>query len=323
MRWPAFLSLVLLLSCTGPEKQVEILLPGSTGGSLEVLVVMDHALWEGSVGSKVREQFNAPMPGMPQEEAWYKLIRIEPKALNELLKRAHLIFMAEIDSSMQSSQGENLWSKPQMITSYRAPSEAGLLQQMEDDLAQHLKGIRAFERRHILKRIARQRQNASNSALLRSLQAQITLPINFELDTDLEDLSIFWSRNQKSDQCLMIHRRPLDDDLLLLGKDILPVRDSLCKTYVPGQFDGTYMTTEYRLPPSIETSELDGRFALETRGLWRVEGDFMGGPFLSYTLFDEENGQIVTLEGFVYAPDMDKRRLLFELEAIMNSLKLP
>jgi hypothetical protein len=83
------------------------------------------------------------------------------------------------------------------------------------------------------------------------------------------------------------------------------------------------MTTEYRLPPSIETSELDGRFALETRGLWRVEGDFMGGPFLSYTLFDEENGQIVTLEGFVYAPDMDKRRLLFELEAIMNSLKLP
>ena len=62
MRWPAFLSLVLLLSCTGPEKQVEILLPGSTGGSLEVLVVMEHALWEGSVGSKVREQFNAPMP---------------------------------------------------------------------------------------------------------------------------------------------------------------------------------------------------------------------------------------------------------------------
>ncbi|NBR82434.1 MAG: DUF4837 family protein, partial [Flavobacteriia bacterium] len=32
---------------------------------------------------------------------------------------------------------------------------------------------------------------------------------------------------------------------------------------------------------------------------------------------------IVTLEGFVYAPDMDKRRLLFELEAIMNSLKRP
>jgi hypothetical protein len=121
----------------------------------------------------------------------------------------------------------------------------------------------------------------------------------------------------------MIHRRPLDDDLLLLGKDILPVRDSLCKAYVPGQFDGTYMTTEYRLPPSIEPTELAGRFGLETRGLWRVEGDFMGGPFLSYTLFDEENERIVTLEGFVYAPDMDKRRLLFELEAIMNSLKLP
>ena len=126
MRCSAFLSLLLLLSCTGPSEKVEILLPGSTGGSLEVLVVMDQSLWESSVGAKVREQFNAPMPGMPQEEAWYKLIRIDPKALKELLKRAHLIFMAEIDSSMQSSQGENLWSQPQMSPSYKAPSDAGL-----------------------------------------------------------------------------------------------------------------------------------------------------------------------------------------------------
>ena len=108
---------------------------------------------------------------------------------------------------------------------------------MDADLARHLKGIRAFERRHILKRIARQRQNASNSTLLRSLHAQLTLPINFELDTDLEPEHL-WSRNQKSDQCLMIHRRPLDDDLLLLGKDILPVRDSLCKAYVQGNSTG-------------------------------------------------------------------------------------
>ena len=112
MRCSAFLSLLLLLSCTGPSEKVEILLPGSTGGSLEVLVVMDQSLWESSVGAKVREQFNAPMPGMPQEEAWYKLIRIDPKALKELLKRAHLIFMAEIDSSMQSSQREPVVQTP-------------------------------------------------------------------------------------------------------------------------------------------------------------------------------------------------------------------
>ena len=38
------------------------------------------------------------------------------------------------------------------------------------------------------------------------------------------------------------------------------------------------MTTEYQLQPRYEEVSFRGRFAAKMRGLWKMEGDFMGGP---------------------------------------------
>jgi hypothetical protein len=57
------------------------------------------------------------------------------------------------------------------------------------------------------------------------------------------------------------------------------------------------------------------------RGVWSVEHDFMGGPFISYTFVDPRNNQILTLMGYVYHPNKKKRNLLRQLEAIIYSVK--
>ena len=49
----------------------------------------------------------------------------------------------------------------------------------------------------------------------------------------------------------------------------------------------------------------------------------MGGPFVSLTRIDEMNMQIITIEGFVFAPKYDKRNPLRQLEAMIYSLRLP
>jgi hypothetical protein len=315
-------SIVSLNSCSEEEvKRNTGLLPGSTGGSLEVMVVMEDSLWKSSIGSVIIEGLASPMPGMPQEERWYKLIHIKPKDFNDLLKRSHLVVYVEIDSVNKASILNDFWAKPQMVLSYKGKTQKELLELIKQRLEQDQKDLRRFENTHILKRLSRQK--ASPSKLLKNSNLRLTIPANLELDTDENDISIYWSRNMKSDQCLMVYKRPLEDELSLLGGDILTVRDSVCKRFIPGQFEGSYMTTEYRMAPMINPHEIDGRFALESRGLWRVEGDFMGGPFLNYTVFDEENQQIITMEGFVFAPELDKRGLLFELESVMNSLRFP
>jgi len=46
----------------------------------------------------------------------------------------------------------------------------------------------------------------------------------------------------------------------------------------------------------------------------------MGGPFVNYVFFDEENNQMVMIDGFVFAPGRGKRDLLLQLEAIAYSI---
>ena len=59
------------------------------------------------------------------------------------------------------------------------------------------------------------------------------------------------------------------------------------------------------------------------RGLWRMQGDMMGGPFVRHTRLDEKNHRVVVAEGFVYAPETDKRNFMRRIEAALFTLRLP
>ena len=67
---------------------------------------------------------------------------------------------------------------------------------------------------------------------------------------------------------------------------------------------------------------MDDKQAFETRGKWEVLNDFMAGPFLNYTVVDKANNRLIVVEGFTYAPSVNKRDFVFELEAIAKSLKI-
>ena len=62
---------------------------------------------------------------------------------------------------------------------------------------------------------------------------------------------------------------------------------------------------------------------MEARGLWRMKGDFMGGPFVSHTRLDQKNQRIITAEIFVYSPDKMKRNLVRQMEASLYTLRFP
>ncbi len=82
------------------------------------------------------------------------------------------------------------------------------------------------------------------------------------------------------------------------------------------------MRTEPQFTPIYKEVEFNNVKALESRGLWFVEGDFMGGPFISYTIEDKENERLIVVEGFSYSPSSKKRDVVFELEAILKTIKL-
>ena len=82
------------------------------------------------------------------------------------------------------------------------------------------------------------------------------------------------------------------------------------------------MKTEPKFIPVTREVQFANTMAIESRGLWFVEGDFMGGPFLSYTFKDIDNRRLIVVEGFSYSPGAKKRDFVFELEAILKTVKL-
>ena len=103
---------------------------------------------------------------------------------------------------------------------------------------------------------------------------------------------------------------------------IIKVRDSIGKKYIEGPKEGSYMITEDAYTPFHSETIIDNKPTLETKGIWDVKNAFMSGPFINYAIEDKINKRWVVVEGFAFAPSVEKRNYVFELEAIIKSIKI-
>jgi hypothetical protein len=56
-----------------------------------------------------------------------------------------------------------------------------------------------------------------------------------------------------------------------------------------------------------------------TQGLWRMDDKSMGGPFINYTFYDEASKRIYMLDGSIYAPKYYKKRLIQQVDVLLQS----
>ena len=80
------------------------------------------------------------------------------------------------------------------------------------------------------------------------------------------------------------------------------------------------MRTDFSYKPNTQEVYFGKTKTMESRGLWDVKGQFMAGPFINYYI-DIGNNNTVMIDGFVYSPGTNKREYIFELEAIIRSIK--
>ncbi len=320
-----FLPLLLLFFLFGcnqengePNAAFKDSLPGSNGGRLDVIVVAEDGLYSDVAGESLRRYFTRARTGLPQEEPVFNLRQVDPKEFNDLLKRTRNLILLETGESKFEIR-KNVYARPQRVVRFSAPDEEALAKLINENHKKAEQSIMALELSYLRQRLTRKTQPLP--AALKNHHATMAIPADYELENESEDLLVFWKKGVQSDMGIMVHFEPIDDEASLLGEKIIPLRDSLTQIYVPGENEGSYMVVEDMMTPSIENTEIDGHFALETRGLWRVTNDFMGGSFINFTIFDEDNNQRIMLDGFVYAPELSKRNLILELEAILRSFE--
>jgi len=134
-----------------------------------------------------------------------------------------------------------------------------------------------------------------------------------------------WMRKETKywGQSILIYIQDYTDTSLLLNKNIVSLRNKMTRRYVFGSMDSSYMVVDEKyIPTQSEYYDFAGHFSIKTQGIWKMVGDFMGGPFVSYSILDEKRNRIITVDGFLYAPTDDKRDLLRQIEAILLSTKI-
>ncbi len=65
----------------------------------------------------------------------------------------------------------------------------------------------------------------------------------------------------------------------------------------------------------------NGRYAIRVQGLWRFNDFTGGGPFISYVFYDSTQKRIYFLDGSIFAPRYEKKKLIIQIDAILHTFK--
>lgn len=300
----------------------------SIGNTSEILVVVENEQqWENSIGKVIKEELGRVQYGLNQDEPIFDLAHIQKKSFNDLFKKHRNILIVEIDKNIQTPKielQEDYWSKPQKIIRVTAPSVTDFKSIFADNSETFRLKYNQAERERILNVFRTTSPNKVTNKVLEQFGLGITIPRDFYLAKSENDFMWIRKETEKFLQGIIIFGEPYMDTAQFTQASIIARTNRFQKQFVPGGIEGTYMSTdtEYIPPSSDNISDFFTEYAIETRGLWKVEGDFMSGPFVSYTFIEPKNNKIITLMGYVYQPNKEKRDLLRQLEAILYSGRL-
>lgn len=333
---------LVLASCgdPGPESAEgaaaarAALLPGKVGPSGEVVMVASESVWNRAVGAAVDSVFLRPVRVLPQYEPRFDVIRLDPEEFDRFWKPHRNLVVFDIADRIDTQEPSmrvmrSRWAKGQIyveIKARTAQAAADLLLdpaqgEMLADLLEQEEATRygqwlGLDRNEVLEQTIRERHGLS-SVLPRDAQLVNSAGGFAWIERNLTRMK--GGRNHDVQLGIVVHRTPYGGPADFSMKRMLERRDSLLQARVSGSNPGSYMTTEFRLAPRYEEVSFRGGFAATMRGLWRMEGDFMGGPWTSIAWVDAARGQLVTVDGYVYAPYFGKREYLREVEAMVRS----
>ena len=300
--------------------------PDSSGKVGNIVLVLSEEVYNSTVVDSIVTMMNSEVEGLPQFESQFDLVIIKESEFSHLFQMHRNIFTVHVDKEIKSEDPElavkkDVWSKPQVVARLRARDTTALKNVIMSYAQPLCETFNNAERNRIMADYSTIIQQEAKKQLQDNFNITSSVPRTFH--PVVKEKSFLWLRRQERDyeQGLMIYKKPYTDRNEFLTENIVEFRDSISKQNIPGPSEGSFMTTEKRLPFFSDTLKIDDKFGILTRGLWRTEGDFMGGPFINYTFYNESIGQLISIDGYVYAPKYDKREKVRQLEAIIYSLR--
>lgn len=317
----AIASIFILVSCGNDKSKNQRILSESSGKINDLAVVVDNDLWEGIVGEGIRDVLAAPVYGLPQDEPLFHLSQMPPSVFTGFAKRGRIVLKIEKGNQADVKIAKDVFARPQKVVVVSGKSDEEIVNQLKENAGRIVASLKDEEIKE------RQRRTKisphKNNSIKENLGISIQFPSAYRIAK--EDNNFFWIRKDITTGTtnIMIYELPYgfikENDSL--ANQIIRVRDSVGEVHIPGPLEGSYMITENAYTPFISKTTIDDKSAYETKGLWDVKNAFMSGPFVNYIIEDQANNRLLVVEGFAFAPSVEKRDYMFELESIIKSIK--
>ena len=296
------------------------LLPSVSGKAGEIIVVMEKSDWENALGSDVRDLLACDCPWLAQQEPLYNLVSVAPSAFVDLFKVHRNILLFQVNPQIDSTGiifKHDVWASPQCVIQLSAPSSTQASELLKEKGPMIISSYEQAERDRVNRNTLRYEEISIYRQVAEIFGGSPHFPTGYKIRKTTD--SFAWIADDKQVyQDVFIYRYPVEDEPFTLDK-IIAHRNEVLKENVPGMFDGTYMTTSEFFAPTLEYLKYRGRDLTQVRGMWEVQNDFMGGPFVSHSFYSPDGQEILVAEAWVYAPQFDKRQYLRQVESLLYS----
>jgi len=322
-RFSVLLAVLLgLSSCGGGSAS---LLPSISGAAGEILIVIDRDNWEGAIGTELRSFLACDCPYLFTREPLYTLINVTPNGFSDLFKVHRNIVMLNIDPQ-NADEGviyrSDVWARPQCVIQVSAPSNENALALVSENSANIVAYIEQAERNRVIGNTLKYEETSIANKLFDVFGGSPHFPMGFTLKKITRDFAWVADEKQYTMQGVLIYRYPVDGEADPFSKEnIIAHRNAVLKDNVPGMFEGTYMTTSDFIEPAVSFVKYKRNTFAQTRGYWEVYNDYMGGPFVSHSMYSPDGKEILVLDAFLYAPKYDKRQYLRQVESLLYSFE--
>lgn len=345
---PVLLAILIMLlnACTENTKQVsgKSYLPVARGEEGVILAVMDSAKWHGALGVTLRKTFASPVPGLPQDEPYFTVRHINPLKLNNILKTAkNMLFVTTLDDQSNQSRAmrryitdaslkrihndtslymfvnKDEFAKGQQILHLFGKNDQLLIDKIRKN-SDRLRGhfLKIVKDRIATKIFSAEEKNIKNQ-LIKNHDFSLKIPYGYDMAKNLRDFVWIRFLDPEFEKNVFVHYRPYRSQSPFEAP--LKFRERITSTYMrDSEKPQIYMTLQ-DFPATENEVNFNGKYAKETRGLWKLSDISAGGAFLSYIFVDESQNRIYYLEGYVYAPSTDKRAFMREMEVILSTFK--
>lgn len=306
--------LVLLLGCQSSEVKLN-----SIGKESELLIICDDDLYKTDAVKAIIAVLTNDYPALPQQESLFDVIRINESGFSELFRRHKSILKIEVSSEeTKLTVKRNEYANQQAVLQLKINK-----QQLNDTLSGHRLGLSAADffskedRKLRINKLNKAYSKKISEIAIRNFGFKISVPEDFFIARD--DNNCLWLRRETSNttSSILIYSIPANADM-----NPVLVRDSITKVHIPGPSEGSFMIINKEFEPVVYSDSLLNHPATITRGIWKMENDFMGGPFVNFCFTDTIQKRTLFIDAFVYAPKFDKRDYINRLMAIIYSAEV-